>query len=328
MAGVPPKRAEIFYWETELTSQADTKLFQVNPTIAAGDVIVYRDGVLDGNIDTIPTPIGASQTVACQLSVAETTGVSRIKVRFHDAVGAQWCDQSWEFFMVTTPLDELVVAIWAYATRTLTSFGALATNVTTILNRLGAFTGTGVNTVLGFLRAIMRKDVDTPSDVGGTYDDATDSLQAIRDALRSTTINVPAVVDGSVITIVRGDTLVADLDGLGDISNYVKLWFTVKRDRDDADSASILQVLLTNPAAATDGLQYLNAAAATATQGSITVDDATTGDITVTVDEVATAQLADQACVYDIQVLRATGVVNTLTWGECDINADVTRATS
>ena len=174
----------------------------------------------------------------------------------------------------------------------------------------------------------MRKDADTPSDAGGTYDDATDSLQAIRDILQSATVNVTAVVDGDVITVVRGDTLVADLDGLGDISNYVKLWFTVKRDRDDADSASILQVLLTNPTVATDGLQYLNAAAATASQGSIAVDDASAGDITVTVNEAATAQLAGQACVYDVQVLRSTGAVSTLTEGECDINADVTRATS
>ncbi len=54
-------------------------------------------------------------------------------------------------------------------------------NVTTVLARLGAFTGTGVNTVIGFFQALMRSDATTPSDVGGTYDDETDSLQAIRD---------------------------------------------------------------------------------------------------------------------------------------------------
>jgi hypothetical protein len=48
-----------------------------------------------------------------------------------------------------------------------------------IMQRLGSFTGTGVNTVIGFLSAIMRKDVTVPSDLGGTYDDATHSLQAI-----------------------------------------------------------------------------------------------------------------------------------------------------
>jgi len=58
---------------------------------------------------------------------------------------------------------------------------ATSANQTTILNRLGAFTGSGFNTILGFLQALMRSDATTPSDLGGTYDDATDSLQAIRD---------------------------------------------------------------------------------------------------------------------------------------------------
>lgn len=146
--------------------------------------------------------------------------------------------------------------------------------------------------------------------------------------LTQSAASVTAAVSGSVLTILRGDTWTASITGLGDISNYSALWFTVKRDRNDADSASILQVLLSSPAAGTDGLQYLNGASATASQGSIAVDDASAGDVTITVDEAATAQLIDQACVYDIQVLRSTGAVNTLSEGECDINADVTRATS
>jgi len=54
-------------------------------------------------------------------------------------------------------------------------------NQTTILNRIGAFTGAGVNTILGFLKAMMRKDLAAPGDLGGAYDPATDSLEAIRD---------------------------------------------------------------------------------------------------------------------------------------------------
>jgi len=57
---------------------------------------------------------------------------------------------------------------------------ATSANQATILARLGAFTGSGVNTILGFFQALMRSDATTPSDVGGTYDDATESLQAIR----------------------------------------------------------------------------------------------------------------------------------------------------
>lgn len=52
-----------------------------------------------------------------------------------------------------------------------------AANSTTLLARLGAFTGSGVNTVLGFFQALFRKDASTPSDIGGTFNPATDSLE-------------------------------------------------------------------------------------------------------------------------------------------------------
>jgi hypothetical protein len=58
---------------------------------------------------------------------------------------------------------------------------ATAANQTTILNRLGAFTGSGVNTVLGFFKGLLSKTASTPSDVGGTFDPATDSTEAVRD---------------------------------------------------------------------------------------------------------------------------------------------------
>lgn len=73
-------------------------------------------------------------------------------------------------------------ALAASAVTEIQSGLATSANQTTILNRLGSFTGSGFNTILGFLQAIMRSDATTPSDVGGTYDDATDSLQAIADS--------------------------------------------------------------------------------------------------------------------------------------------------
>lgn len=65
---------------------------------------------------------------------------------------------------------------------------ATAANQTTILARLGAWTGSGANTILGALRALFRSDSDAavPTDINadlgsgaGTADNATDSLQAI-----------------------------------------------------------------------------------------------------------------------------------------------------
>jgi hypothetical protein len=76
---------------------------------------------------------------------------------------------------------------WEAASAALVAGLATSTNVTdardSILNRIGAFAGTGANTILGFLRAVMRKDVAAPSDVGGDYDPATDSQEAIAEAV-------------------------------------------------------------------------------------------------------------------------------------------------
>lgn len=64
-----------------------------------------------------------------------------------------------------------------------------STNISVVLSRLGAFTGSGLNTVLGFFRAIWNKQSGlTPSDLtsgvtlaGDRGDNTTDSLPAIRD---------------------------------------------------------------------------------------------------------------------------------------------------
>lgn len=58
------------------------------------------------------------------------------------------------------------------------SFNSQFVNLTA---RLGAWTGSGVNTVLGAFKALLSKTATVPSDIGGTFDPATDSTEAIRD---------------------------------------------------------------------------------------------------------------------------------------------------
>lgn len=95
---------------------------------------------------------------------------------------------------------------------TLTNAPPDSAGVTTLLARLGAFTGTGWNTVLGFLRAMLRKDVGVtlPTDIGGTFDPATDSTEAIRDtaplgtAMRGT--------DGATLASMWTDTKAGYID--------------------------------------------------------------------------------------------------------------------
>lgn len=57
----------------------------------------------------------------------------------------------------------------------------LLTNIGTILARLGAITGSGANTLKGYCQALARTDATLPTDLGGTFDPTTDSLQAHTD---------------------------------------------------------------------------------------------------------------------------------------------------
>jgi hypothetical protein len=89
---VPPVSGEAFTFYVTLTSQANTNIFQVNPTLAIGDVTVSTDGGALNNITTLPvvTPAGGKQ-VQVDLSIAEMTG-DVIGVLFSDVAGNEWQD--------------------------------------------------------------------------------------------------------------------------------------------------------------------------------------------------------------------------------------------
>lgn len=148
------------------------------------------------------------------------------------------------------------------------------------------------------------------------------SAEIIPASNSTSTITVVASISGTTITITRGDTLSVSIAGLGSIANRTKLWFTVKRSTDEIDAASVLQV------EETAGLIYANGATyGTAAHGTITVTSEAAGNITIGIDEAATAWLVPATgYVYDVQVLRSTGAVNTLTSGLLTVAADVTRA--
>jgi len=98
-----------------------------------------------------------------------------------------------------------------------------STMFASIVASIGAFTGTGVNNILGFLKAIMRKDATLPSDIGGTYAVATDSLEGQVDtgsggislnAARTAAFNalLDAVIRGEAVTDAGNTTLAFKTD--------------------------------------------------------------------------------------------------------------------
>ena len=104
---VPPKKGAAFVFYTALTLQADTKLFQANPTLAPGDVKVSKDGAEEVNLATLPDPEpDGGVVVRVQLS-AEEMNADSIIVRFSDAAGAEWCDQMILIQTAAQQIDDL-----------------------------------------------------------------------------------------------------------------------------------------------------------------------------------------------------------------------------
>jgi len=70
-------------------------------------------------------------------------------------------------------------------------------------HRLGAWTGTGVNTLLGAFKALLSKAAALPSDITGTGDPATDSVEALAEAIAAIPTNPYTGTPPSTSDIVR-----------------------------------------------------------------------------------------------------------------------------
>jgi hypothetical protein len=121
----------------------------------AGQVLVFVSGNLSGQSRAISSVVSGVVTVQSQFTEAPASGDEFLIIPSH-----------------VHPISEIQSGL------------ATAANQTTILNRLGSWTGSGLNTILGAFRALAGKAASlTPTDIssGTTFDNTTDSLEAIRD---------------------------------------------------------------------------------------------------------------------------------------------------
>lgn len=104
---VTPKKNTAFILYVSLVSQADTRLNQVNPTIASGDFKVSTDGGSLANLGTLPTvtPSGGAM-VKISLSTGEMNG-DNVTVVCSDAAGAEWCDLTVNIQTAARQIDDL-----------------------------------------------------------------------------------------------------------------------------------------------------------------------------------------------------------------------------
>ena len=126
-SSVPAKKNTAYDFYISLVSQADTKIFQANPTLAAGDAKVCIDDGAPANLATLPV-VDADHTkrVKVSLSAAEMNG-DHITILLSDAAGAEWCDLMIEIETSARTFDDGVVFATVTMTEAYAADGAAAT---------------------------------------------------------------------------------------------------------------------------------------------------------------------------------------------------------
>jgi hypothetical protein len=118
------------------------------------------------------------------------------------------------------------------------------------------------------------------------------------------------------------DTWAITITGLGTLTGYENIWFSGKPEFDVLDSAAWVQI-------DTDtGLKIIMRETGTPANGSISVDDAAAGTITVNLAAIESAKVPSLNGVFDIQIQKSGGAIDTLTQGKLTVTGDVTRAVS
>ena len=95
----PPVKNESFDFEIELNDQSGN-VHQADPTLAAGDVKVSKDGGSYANISSLPTAIDSGKTLTVSLT-ADEMNADRVSVQFSDAAGDEWDDLTVHITTVT-----------------------------------------------------------------------------------------------------------------------------------------------------------------------------------------------------------------------------------
>lgn len=258
-----------------------------NPTLAAGDVKISKDGGAFTNLTTLPTVAPSGDTsVQIALSAAELS-CKRAVIRFRD----QTAPKEWE---------DQIIAIETYS---------------------------GDRDGLGNLLSQFGMDLEDVASQAFALGAANEAAGNVWDftprTLTQTITELEAVLTGLALAIHRGDSLSLALTGLGNITGRQKLWFTLKDNSDTPDSAAQVQIteagglliIAGGPAATSiNGAIVVN----DATAGNITV-------LLAAIECAKLPPIISG--IYDVQVKDAGNNIVTLAVGAAIVNADVTQAT-
>ena len=219
-------------------------------------------GVDWANVGSPTTTVGLSGTTVKTATDVETDTAdiqtrlpaALVSGRIDASVGAMAADVVTATAIATDAIGsaELAASAVTEIQSGLATSAALATaqtDLTTILARIGAFAGSGLNTILGVLRALGAKAAAlTPTDLstGTTYDNTTDSLEASADTQAT----------AAALATVQADT--DDIQG--------RLPAALVSGRIDASVGAMAADVVTSTAIATDAIGSAELAASAVTE--------------------------------------------------------------
>jgi hypothetical protein len=224
---------------------------------------------------------------------------------------------------VTPPISTNLSAldVWAALVSTLTGAGTigalLATDIDAAISSRLATAGYttpptvgDINTTLGINHGSGSWEGGTPPSPAAIASEVWSYF--VRTLTQNPTAVTYAALTGAIMIVKRNITLSATLIELVIPGTWTRIYLTAKNLADEEDAKAVLQVVVSNPGVGTDGLKYLNGAAAatwtgiTAADASLVVD-AAAGTILVTVSDEATALMGRGMYSYDVKCLLADG---------------------
>lgn len=110
---IPRPRQNVAYTFSRCLFSTVDGQFVTNPTIAAGDFVLYQDNVLVGNLTNLPTVAPAGSTLVQFSLTASEMNASRIDIIGQDQAGNEWGDIHEEIHTLSAAQEAADAAIIA-----------------------------------------------------------------------------------------------------------------------------------------------------------------------------------------------------------------------
>lgn len=276
----------------------------------------------------------------------DATGQAWDGVNFRDPMSAKWLECSFAMTEATdtgvyrASMPEVAAGAYGWVVRRQAG-GNPATDDVAVGSGSIAWSGTAELVPLdasGIRAAVGLAAANLDTQLAGIESGITVDNSAVAAAVWSYVLRVlttmPAVVEVVPATgtgelrIVAGVTYAAQLTNVTYPANWKTAYLTIKRTRKHADADAVLQMIISNPTEAGDGVIVVTGRQAVdnePTWGTLTPDDVLGTMHVYIADDLTTLLGAREGLVWDLKLIDAAGDSTVPTGGTADIVQAVTR---